>query len=291
LQGTIISVDKVPAVIGEMFSTITLALAPIAERNKVILISPMANSKKISSAGDYIFRIYPNNALESKKLVELAFSLNLTKGAILYMNNDFGTDLGQSVNQDFAQNGGTVTISDGYNPDATDFRTQLTKIKAKNPNVIFLIGYPNDMAMILKQAKEMGIKSQFIAPDTFNEPEIIRLSGNASEGVIFVYPPNGDPQLWQEFNQKIKSKYGADANIITGMAYDTVYLLAAAMKSNGTTSDEIKAGLYQIKDYPGVTGNITIDKNGDVSSRELIPQIVRGGKFMDYKAKELSHIS
>ena len=279
----LITVDNVSAVIGEITSSVTLALAPIAERNKVVLISHLATSNKISSAGDYIFRIQATDALQAKYLVELVSSLNLTDGAILYMNGDFGIDLEQSISEDFIKNGGTVTISEGYNPDATDFRTQLTKIQAKNPSVIFLIGYPNDMAMVLRQAKQIGIKSQFIAPDTFNEPKIIDLGGNATEGVIFLYPPNGDPKQWQEFNQKITNKYGDNATIVTAMAYDATNLLAAAMKSNGVTGEAIKTGLYQIKDYPGVTGNITFDKNGDVVSRVYIPKIVKGGKFVDYE--------
>ena len=278
----LIADDKVPAVIGELSSSVTLALAPIAERNKIVLISHLANSNKISSAGDYIFRIQATDALEAKYLVELASSLNFTDCAILYINNDFGTDLEQSVNENFAKNGGTVTISEGYNPDATDFRTQLTKIQAKNPKVIFLLGYYNDMSLVLKQAKEIGIKSQFIADDSFNDPQILDLAGNAAEGVMFVSPPTGGPK-WDEFNQKIKSKYGSNATIWAAMAYDATNLLATAMKSNGTTSEAIKNGLYQIKDYPGVTGNITFDKNGDVSSRTFIPWIVKGRKFVEYE--------
>ncbi len=279
----LITVDKVPAVIGEISSAVTLAIAPIAERNKVVLISHLANSNEISGAGDYIFRIQATDALQAEYLVDLASSLNLSDCAILYMNSDFGIDLEQSVADHFVKNGGIVAISEGYNPDATDFRTQLTKIKAENPSVIFLIGYPNDMAMALRQAKEIGITSQFIAPDTFNEPIIIELGGNATEGVIFLYPPTEGPK-WDEFNQKIMDKYGDNATIVTAMAYDATNLLATAMKSDGVTGEAIKAGLYQIEDYPGVTGNITFDEHGDVISRVYIPKIVKGGKFEDYGA-------
>lgn len=278
----LITVDKVPAVIGATASSITLAIAPIAERNKVVLITDGAAAIKVSDAGDYIFRVFPSNALEGKKIVELASSLNLTNGAILYINNDFGTDLSKVVNDEFTKTGGTISISEGYDPAATDFRTQLTKIQAKNPSAIFLLGYPKDMAMVLRQAKEIGIKSQFLAPDTFNEPQIIEWGGNATEGVIFVYPAEGEPGQWQEFNQKIESKYGKDANIMTAMAYDTTNLLAIAMQKNGFTGEAIKTGLYQIKDYPGVTGNITFDKNGDVISRLMNVKIVKGGKFVEY---------
>jgi len=280
----LITVDKAPAVIGEISSSTTLALAPIAERNKVVLIAHVSNSDKISSSGDYIFRIYPTNALEAKKLVEIASSLNLTDCAIIYINNDFGAELAQRINNEFTWTGSAILVSEGYNPDATDFRTQLTKIKEKSPQAIFLIGLPQESGIILKQARELGIKSRFIASDTFNDPKIIEVAGNASEGVIFPYPSNGDPARFKQFSGKIKSKYGDDiaVTIVTSMAYDATNVLAAAME-NGFTGNEIKAGLYEIKDYPGVTGNITFDKNGDVISRLFILKIVRNGKFEEYR--------
>lgn len=279
----LITVDKVPAVIGETSSSGTLALAPIAERNKVVLISDGAAAIKVTEAGDYVFRVYPTNALEGKKLVELASLLNLTDAAILYINDDFGTDLSKVIDDEYTKNGGTVLISEGYAFDTVDFRTQLTKIQAKNPGLIFLIGYPKEMAIVMKQSKELGIKSQFLAPDSFNVPQIIDWSGNTTEGVIFVYPSDGDPMRWQEFKQKINSTYGKDANTITAMAYDATNVLAASMQDNGFTGEAIKNGLYQIKDYPGVTGNITFDKNGDAINRLMRVMIVKDGKFQDYK--------
>jgi len=279
----LITVDKVPAVIGATGSSVTLAIAPIAEKNKVVLISDGAAAIKVSDAGDYIFRVFPSNALEGKKLVELASSLNLKNGAIIYINNDFGTDLSKVVSDEFTKNGGTIAISEGYDPAATDFRTQLTKVQAKNPDVIFLLGYPKDMAILLKQAKELGIKTQFLAPDTFNEPQIIEWGGNATEGVIFVYPGEGEPGRWKDFNLKINTTYGKNANIMTAMAYDTTYLIATAMQNSGVSGEAIKNGLYQINDYPGVTGNITFDKNGDVISRVMDVKIVKDGKFEGYK--------
>ena len=279
----LITVDKVVAVIGELSSTVTLAVAPIAEKNKVVLMVHAANSNKLSGAGEYIFRIYPTNTDEGQALVELASSLGSKNASILYVNNDYGTDLESVVKKDFAENGGTISISEGYNPDETDFRTQLTKVKEKNPTVVFLLGYPKDMAMILRQAKEIGLRPLFLADDTFNNPQIVDWSGNASEGVVFVTPSNGDAERWQELSQKIENKYGDNATFITAMAYDATNLLAASMESSGATSDEIKTGLTQLKDYPGVTGNITFDKNHDVETRLFSIMIVKGGKFEDYK--------
>lgn len=277
----LITIDKVPAVIGEVTAAVTLALAPIAETNKVVLITDIS-SHKISKSGDYIFQMPPTSDQVANELVDLASSLNLTDCAILYTYTEYCADLAQSINKTFTEKGYTITFSEGYNPDTTDFRTQLTKIKAKNPMGIFILGWPNDMALVLKQAKEIGIKSRFFAPDTFNEPKIIDWSGNASEGVIFVIPA-GNPERLQGFNEKIKSNYGDNATMFAALAYDATNVLAAAMMSNGFKADEIKTGLYQIRDYPGVMGNVTFDENGDLVSGKLKPMIVRGGEFVDYE--------
>jgi branched-chain amino acid transport system substrate-binding protein len=110
------------------------------------------------------------------------------------------------------------------------------------------------------------------------------VAGNASEGAIFPYPANGDPVRFQQFSDKIKDKYGDNAtvSIVTSMAYDATKVLAASMEKDDT-SDDIKKGLYDLKDYPGVTGNITFDKNGDVVSRLFIFKIVKNGTFEDYR--------
>lgn len=284
----LINFDKVSAVIGAPASSVTLAIAPIAEKNKVVLVSAGSAAIKISYSGDYIFRVFPSNAVEGKKLVELAAGLGIREGAILYINNDFGSELYKVVNEGFATAGGIISASEGYEVGATDFRTQLTKVQAKRAKGVFILGYPKDMALLMKQAIEIGINATFLAPDTFNNPDIVEWSGNATEGVIFVFPSEGTPERWQAFNKKIKDRYGKDANIITAMAYDAMNVIAVAIEKQGISGESIKNGLYGIKDYPGVTGDITFDRNGDVVYRPLSVRMVKGGKFVDYLKPPLS---
>ena len=276
----LISVDKVQAVMGMTSSGGTMAASPVAEKNKVVLISSLAGSMKISNAGDYIFRIFATTAQEAEKLLQLAKELGKTDAAIIYVNNDFGSDLASYIKEKSVKTGVNILASESYLTDATDFRTQLAKIAATKPSVIFLLGYPKDMGLVLKQAGEMGIKSQFMASDSFDDPTVIATAGKASEGTIYVV---SDDQTSPAFKAAFKAKYGKDSSIYNAMNYDAFNLLALAIQRGGNDGTAIKNELYKIRDYAGVTGTITIDSNGDAINRPLAFKIIKDGKAVPYQ--------
>lgn len=282
----LIKVDKVHAIIGAASSTVTLACAPIAEKNHTVLISAVSASTEISNAGDYIFRVFPTNVHEADKLINVSQNLKAHKLAILFVNNDFGIELANLTRDKFENLGGKVLLAEAYERENTDFRTLLSKVKSLSPHLVIILGYPKDMALLCKQSKEIGVKVQFLAPDTFYTPEIIDWSEGAVEGVIFVTPSNGVEERWDQFQKKIKDKYNKESNIASAMAYDSMNLLAEAMRIGGFGNEEIKDSLYEIKQYPGITGDITFDKNGDVENRLMDIYIVKNGKFVRYKLEE-----
>ena len=275
----LIGIDKVSAVIGMLSSGGTLAAAPVAEKSKTVLLSATAGSVKISSAGDYTFRIYPSTAQEVDKLLELTKKLGKTNGAIMYATNDFGTDLNEIAEKKAPTEGMDILMSEGYDPDATDFRTQLAKIAATNPDVIFLFGYPKDMGLIIKQAKAMGIQTQFLAPDPFGQVSI-DIAKDAANGVIYVQPSD---ETSAGFKEAFKAKYGKDPNSINAMDYDAVNLLALAIQKGGNDGTAIKNELYKVHDYPGASGTITIDPNGDAINRPMVLNIIKDGKAVAYE--------
>jgi len=276
----LISVDKVQAVIGMMSSGGTLAAAPIVEKNKVVLISPLATSTKISGAGDYVFRIYANDAQEGEKLVQSAKEMGKTDAAIICMNNDFGSDMAMVISKNAEENGLAIVALENYSWDATDFRTQLAKIAEKKPDVIFLAGYTKDMSLVLKQDSEMGIKAQFMAPDTFDDPAILAAAGKAAEGTVYVFPKDSAPE---GFKAAFKTRYGKDPYIVNELGYDALKLLALAIQKGGNDGTAIKNELYKIRDYAGTTGTVTIDSNGDAINRPMMLKIVKDGKAVDYQ--------
>ena len=185
----------------------------------------------------------------------------------------------------FGEFGGNISIVENYHEGANDFRTQLTKIKETQPPAIYIIGHYKEIAQILKQAKELGINSQFFSVSAFEVPELLELAGDAAEGVIYVtpmYDPTSEEKIIRTFVDKFQKKYRKKPGIVEAHAYDAVKVLAYAMEKGGISGIEIKNALYQIKDYPGVTGKITFDYKGDVI-KPLRIKTVKNKKFIEYK--------
>ena len=280
-----ININKMRAVIGATLSSTTLACAPIAEKNKVVLLSPSAQSPKISEAGDFIFRLFVSSTVEGKYLADLADHYNIRTVGILYINNDYGLGLKNEIATQLSGKNTLITATERYDAETKNFRAQINNIKRANVDAIYLLGYPLDMATALIQIKELGVKSIIFAPDSFEAEEIITIAKSAAEGVIYVYPILLDVDYGKNIRQKFYDKYNIEMNIYNAMGYDAVKILAYSIEQvlaedkifNG---ELIKEQLYRIKDFKGITGLITFDGNGDVKDRPMEIRVVKNGKFI-----------
>ncbi|MEW6419611.1 MAG: ABC transporter substrate-binding protein [Nitrospirota bacterium] len=262
----LITQDKVQIVIGDAFSSPTLAMVPIINKNKVILMSPTASSPKLSNSSEYFFRVWPSDVAEGAVAAEVAIQrLKLKKLAVLHGNNEYAIGLEDVFVDSIKKLGGEIVIIETYNEGDSDFRSQLTKIKKRSPEGIYLSGYAKEFSKILVQAKELNIKSRFISCGTFHEPEILQIAGKAAEGVVFVQPyfdrNSTDPKI-QKFVKTYENRFGSEAGIYAAHAYDATNVLIAAMNKGGTEINSIKNTLNNMKDFPGVTGKITFVKGG-----------------------------
>lgn len=277
----LINVDKVPAIIGPMWSSSLLAVAPIAEKKKVVILSPTASNPNITYAGDYIFRNTYSDAIEGAKTAEFAFKeLKYSKAGILFINNDYGIGLGDAFKKKFEELGGKIVIEEGYDPKTTDFRTILAKAKKANPEVIYIAGY-SEMGQLLKQAREMRIKLPVLSCIMFEISDIAKVAEKAAEGIIYAYPsydPEKGSKVTLRFAEKFKEQYGVLPDPEAAFSYDALKILAVAMEDGGFTSDGIKNALYSIKGYNGVTGETSFDKNGDVTKPVGFKK-VKNGKY------------
>jgi branched-chain amino acid transport system substrate-binding protein len=279
--------DKVIAILGPLWSSPTLAVAPIAEKNKVVLLSSGASSPKITNAGDYIFRNEISDAYGAAETATLFFKTGFKKIAILYINNDFGIGFRDVVKQIYQELGGEVTATEAFEQDEKDFRTQLLKIKESNPGAVLIVSY-KEAILILRQMRELEIKKQVLSTALFEDPEIIEKVGDLSEGVLYTYygtfdPKRGDVKV-QEFMNNFKEKYGVNPEYYAPIGYDAVKILAHAIEKGGFTSEQIKNALYQVKDFPGLSGTTSFDENGDVI-KPVILKTVRKGQFIRYEEK------
>jgi len=278
----LIGSDRVPIVIGDMFSANTLAIAPIAEQKKTVLLSPTASAIELTNAGDFIFRIYPSDTYDGDFLARYVASQGMKKVGIIYLQVSSISSVVETFVSVAEGQGVTVSSKDGYQEGSKDFRALLLKAKQKQPDVIFIPGYLNEMAVLLKQAKELGISIPFISVSTFYDPKILELAGDAAEGVVFSSPafdPQSQSPEIQSFVKAFKVAYEREPDILAGYGYDVVKIAAEAIgNAQKIKSSAIQDALYNIRDYPGVTGKTSFDQNGDVA-KALRMMRVENGEF------------
>lgn len=285
------SVDKVPMVLGAMFSAVTLAIAPLAERDKIVLLSPTSSDVSLTNAGDYIFRIYPSDSYDGQFLGSFAFDkLGARRVAIVSMQASSTIAVSQLFKKVFQGKGGTIASDDTFREGTTDFRAILTKLKQQQQDVVFVPAALRESALWLRQAKELGVTARFLGISTLFDPQLLKLAGDAANEVMFsspVFEPTSSTAEIRSFVDAYKTKYGAAPDILGAYGFDTVNVAVDALQRAGgtkTSPEAIKNSLYKIKDYPGVTGQMTFDSNGDVT-KELRIMTVRAGQFVPYDAK------
>lgn len=281
----LVDIDKVKAVIVGCSGAV-LSVAPIAEQNKIILLTTVASAAKISDAGDYVFRVCVSDAVQGKNLGDyIANRLDKKSVGVIYVNNDYGVGFFNNFKNSFENNGGDIVQSEIYEANATDFRTNLVKIKQADPEALVVINYGSEGGIIAKQARELGINYQIIGSDNFGVKEVIDAGGNFVEGAIFVTSVLDDNKKeTKELKQKHLDYYKNEPSIMIAVAtsYDGMNLLLNAIKSEGYNTDSIKDFLYSVEDYNGASGLITIDENGDAQMGSTI-QIIKDGQFVPYE--------
>ncbi len=271
----LIDIDKVQVIIGGVASSETLAVAPIAERSKVVLISPSSTAPSITDAGEYIFRVIGSDNLQGEAIARLAMAKNFTQPETLVENNDYGIGLETVFKAKF---NGTVKNSIHYEKGKADYRAELDIIKKTNPDAIIYVGYPAEASTILQQAKQLGLKTKWIAAEGIADPVMFENKDVAAEmeGMYLTRPasPEGNPE-YQKFFKLYKEMYGKDPGIYSDTEYDATMLAAAAIREAGNDGEKIKNALPAIsQNYTGVTGNKSFDENGDVPQDYIVLEVI-----------------
>lgn len=268
-------------VIGALASSVTLACAPLAEREKVILLSPGSSSDEISNAGDYIFRIAPRDSYDGEFLAKAMFDkFGIKSAVILHLNNDFGSGLMRSFTAAFAGKGGKILQTESYSMGANDFRPQLQKLKGTPSDAVLLIAAGNENSSALKQIKETGITGQVFAPSTLNDPKLIQEVGDAGSGVIFSassFDGIKSQESVKDFLGAFAAMYpGKKPTTFTAYGYDSLMILVEAIKQVGNDSDKVKSFLYSMPAFSGASGQTTFDKSGDAQKELTLFKISNG---------------
>ncbi|MEK7399320.1 MAG: penicillin-binding protein activator [Candidatus Poribacteria bacterium] len=274
-------VDKVPVVFGETASAQTLAIAPVANTAKVVLLSPISSSTAITGTG--VFRISPADNFQASIAAKLAVNKGYKRGAIIYTNDEWGKGLTDGFKKNFTSLGGTIVSSDGTEGSTRDFRTQLTKVRESNVDFLYIPLHPDSAVPVLQQAKELGLTVPILGTDAFSEPTIVQIAKKAAEGIVYVVAKSPSGKSFEDFSKKYHDKFSEAANYNAAAGYDAVMVITEAIKkAKSIKGEDIKSALYTIKDYSGVSGVITFDANGDVTSKEFESMVIKDGKGVSY---------
>jgi branched-chain amino acid transport system substrate-binding protein len=270
-----------PVIVGAVCSSVTLAIAALAESRKTVLISPASTSPKLTDAGDFIFRVVPSGSLRGKVFAEYLYNeRGLRKLAVLYINNEGGIGGSSAFKAQFTQLGGAVVVEESYAQGATDVRAQLTKIKAANADGVMVGSYPPDTVLVLRQAHELQLQQPlFFTTEAVQNPEVLREAGDAANGAVYILAAPASGEAPEAFTQAYEAKFGKKPELFAAEGYDIVRLVGqaiAADKDKPVSGSSIRDFLYQVRNYKGASGAITFDKNGDVIKPYAIMTIEAG---------------
>lgn len=251
----------VVAVIGEVCSGASIAALEVANKYKVPMISAGSTSPDLSIADDYFFRTIPSDALQGKYAADLIYRKGFKKLAIIYTNEQYGTSFEKVLRNDFIKLGGDVVASESVERDKLDLSSQVAKVKAADPDAIYLImNSVTTSVATLKQIKTQKLSMQIFGSESFNDKVLIDDAKEAMEGTIITAVSTGT----KEFKLSHKAEYNIDAGLYSPQGYDAFNVLYLAFKKKLLTGEERAASISKVK-FEGKSGYIAFDEFGEVS--------------------------
>lgn len=262
----LITIDHVVAIIGGQCSSETLAIAPVAEAAKVILISPVSSNPTITGAGDYVFRVTPSDTLKGKAIGTFVKTAGFTKVAMITESTDYCQGFRDAV-QSNLPSGVTLVFNEVVDAGAKDFRTHMTKLKDLDFDVLIANGQSETtIAEIAKQMRELGMEQQLIGAEGADSIRLGEIAREAVEGMKVLSLPALDESVpaAKSFGSIFRQRYDEPKQSLyaAALAYDAANVMMEGLKSG--VAEQLKDALYALEDYAGLSGTFHFDKNGDV---------------------------
>jgi branched-chain amino acid transport system substrate-binding protein len=280
----LIEKDKVVAIIGEMISGDTMAGAPIAEKAKIPVVSPTATNPLVTQGKKYIFRVCFIDPVQGDIAAQYAVKTLKAKKAALIVDKsqDYCVGLAKFFKDAFLKMGGQVAAETYCVTEDKDFSAQLSTIKAANPDVIYAPNYYSPVALFARQARELGVRAPILSGDGAQADELIQIGGKDVEGVTFTghfHVKAATTKLARDFIARFHKKYNAEPNAFHALGADAYFvLLDAITRAKSTKGEEIRAALATTKNFPAISGNLSIGEDGN-AVKPMVINVVKGGKF------------
>ena len=285
----LINNEDVEMIIGAISSPVTLEIAPICEKERVILLSPTSSAPRISEAGEYIFRNYPSDILEGTAMADFAKERGVRRVAIFALDNEFGAGLTEVFTRRFESKSREVVKTFRIDETKTPaYDDMIAELKDLEPQGIYLVAYVEVLAELLKQIRASGIDCLLMASGSVTE-QLSQLAGEAAENLVYPQPsfdPDTDEPVVKEFVEAFRAKYKREPDIYAAHGYDSFNLLVQAMRNTGVTfPDEIRRGLHGLDNYVGAAGRTQFDERGDVVRYPTV-FVIRNGQPVSHEQFE-----
>ena len=279
----LISKEHVIAIIGAMSSSNTLAGAPIAEENKIPMISPWATNPLVTQNRKFVNRACFIDPFQGAAAAVFAWNELGSRKVAIFMDveQDYCVGLANFFADKFKKLGGKVYRL-FYKTGDQDFAAQVAAAMQFGADTIYIPGYYTEAALIARQARQMGFTGKLLAGDGVEFPELVKIGGEAVEGMYFTthyHPKGAATEASKKFVKKYREKYGEDPSAAAALAYDAYMIMLKAIEMAGEPDPvKIAENIRKIKNFPGVTGIITIDANGN-AIKPVVVDVVKNGKF------------
>jgi len=278
----LITQDKVQVVLGEVASSLSLAAAPICQKRKIPMISPSSTNPKVTQQGDYIFRVCFIDPFQGQVMADFAMANLKAKTAAVFRDqkSDYSMGLADFFVKRFKEKGGTIVSDESYVADDKDFKSQLTVIRGKKPDVVFVPGYYGEVGLIAKQARELGVKVPLLGGDGWESEKLFEIGGKALDNCYFSTHSSSEStdKKVKEFVRKYKERYKHTPDALATLGYDAAGVLVAALKvAKSTSGSDLRDAIAATKDFPGVTGKISLDADRNAVKSAVVLK-VSGGK-------------
>ena len=289
------SPQKIVAVVGHFNSTCSLAGQEIYDRVGIVELSPGSTAVEVCERSPWTFRNLYHDGFQGKFVAQYIDDvlIDIESVAVFFDNDDYGRGLRNAFVAEAEKIGLNVVASEAYERDSTNFKAQLTSIKAKNPDAIFISGLFAEAGLIVKQGREAGITAQFFGADGVDSPDFLTIAGSAAEGTYLTTPFTfgaGGAEA-KEMEANFKALHGVAPDTWAALTYDAVGMIKEALEKTYNAEASIEDNRKAIREhlasldtpeegYEGVTGLTYFDIKGDTVNKPAYVKVVKDGQFV-----------
>ena len=282
------------AALGGSVSKEAETMVDAANKYNRVLLSPSATSPQLTQASKYFFRIAPSDLTEGNKMADFAFRvLDLEKVVVIAEQQMFASGIQKAFSNAFTKQGGEIVELIELPPHTADFEGLIDRVMTLEPDAVYLAAYEAGVAAMIKELRRLEFEGRILTTHAFSSPSAIASVGAAAAGVVLtqtVFEPDSEHAHVKKFVTAYRERYGEQPDLFAAEGYDAMHVLALALEAKNTLATELPRGLRdEVKEFPGVTGSLQFDENGDIRKFPRVYLIGQDLNLYDYSKRIEEH--